>query len=78
MVLRTPVSNIASTLTVGDGTELALLGTIDNSGVIAVDGAHAPTAIGIDGNVTLQGGGQVVLSDSDQNYSIRSQHSYQR
>ena len=63
----TPVSN-TQTLTVGDGTELALLGTIDNSGVIAVDGAHAPTAIGIDGNVTLQGGGQVVLSESDQNY----------
>ena len=62
-----PASN-TQTLTVGDGTELALLGTIDNSGVIAVDGANAPTAIGIEGNVTLQGGGQIVLSDSDQNY----------
>jgi hypothetical protein len=62
-----PASN-THTLTVSDGTELALLGTIDNSGVIAVDGAQAPTAIGIDGNVTLQGGGQIVLSDSDQNY----------
>jgi hypothetical protein len=58
----------AATLTVVDGTELALNGTIDNTGTIAVDGAKAPTAIGIDGTVTLEGGGHVVLSESDQNY----------
>ncbi len=62
-----PASN-AGTLTVVDGTELALNGIIDNTGVIAVDGAKAPTAIGIDGAVTLQGGGHIVLSESDQNY----------
>jgi hypothetical protein len=62
-----PASNTA-TLTVADGTELALAGTIDNSGVIAVDGAKAPTAIGIDGDVTLQGHGQTELSESNQNY----------
>jgi hypothetical protein len=62
-----PASNTA-TLTVADGTELALAGTIDNTGVIAVDGAKAPTAIGIEGVVTLQGHGEIELSESNQNY----------
>jgi hypothetical protein len=62
-----PASN-AGTLTVADGTELALAGTIDNSGVIAVDGASDATAIGIEGSVTLQGGGHIQLSDSNENY----------
>ena len=57
-------------LTVVDGTELALLGGIENTGVIAVDGAEAPTAIGVNGIVTLSGGGHIELSDSAQNYFI--------
>ena len=64
-----PVTN-ASTLTVVDGTELVLLGGIENTGVIAVDGAEAPTAIGVNGTVTLSGGGHIELSDSAQNYFI--------
>jgi VCBS repeat-containing protein len=62
-----PASN-AATLVVADGTELALAGTINNAGVIAVDGETAATAVGIDGTVTLQGGGHIELSDSNQNY----------
>jgi VCBS repeat-containing protein len=62
-----PASN-AATLAVADGTELALAGTINNTGVITVDGETAATAIGIDGTVTLQGGGHIELSDSNQNY----------
>jgi len=56
------------TLTVADGTALALAGTIDNSGVISVAAAAAVTAIEIDGDVTLQGGGHIELSESNQNY----------
>lgn len=62
-----PASN-AGVLSVADGTELALVGTIDNTGTINVDAEHSATAIGIDGNVTLQGGGQIDLSDSNLNY----------
>jgi hypothetical protein len=62
-----PATN-GSILTVADGTELALGGTIDNTGAIAVDGVKAATAIGIEGTVTLQGHGQIELSQSNQNY----------
>ena len=62
-----PAAN-ATTLTVVDGTELALAGTINNTSVILVDGAKAATAIGIEGNVTLQGHGQIELSQSNENY----------
>ena len=61
-------ANNSGTLTIADGTELALAGTIDNTGAIAVDGASAATAIGINGNVTLQGGGEIDFTDSNQNY----------
>ncbi len=64
-----PVSNTAALL-VADGTELALSGTIDNSGTITLDGANAPTAVGIEGNVTLEGRGQFALSESNENYII--------
>jgi hypothetical protein len=62
-----PASNIA-TLTVADGTALALAGTIDNTGTIAVNASSSLTAIEIDGNVTLIGGGHIELSESNQNY----------
>jgi hypothetical protein len=57
-----------TTLTVADGTALALQGDIDNSGVLAVGGTTAATALGINGIVTLQGGGHVELSESNENY----------
>jgi hypothetical protein len=62
-----PATN-GSILTVADGTELVLGGTIDNTGAIVVDGVKAATAIGIEGTVTLQGHGQIELSQSNQNY----------
>jgi FecR protein len=62
----------AGSLSVVDGTELALVGTVDNTGIINVDGATAATAIGIDGTVTLEGGGHLNLSSSTENYIFGS------
>ena len=64
----TSPSNNTGTLTVDDGTGLALIGTIDNSGVIAVNASTTATAIEVEGSVTLQGGGQINLSLNNQNY----------
>lgn len=62
----------AGTLTVADGTALALAGVIDNTGTIVVDALNAVTGIEIGGDVTLQGGGHFVLSQSNQNYVFGS------
>ena len=58
----------AGTLAIADGTELALSGIIENTGTIAVDGGNTATAIGVNGNATLSGGGHIELSESAQNY----------
>jgi hypothetical protein len=60
------------TLTVADGTELALAGIVDNTGTILVDATSTATAIEINGNVTLQGGGHIELSENNQNYIFGS------
>jgi hypothetical protein len=62
-----PALNSGSLLVV-DGTELAFVGTVDNTGTITVDGSGAATAIGIEGTVTLEGGGHIELSSSNENY----------
>ncbi|WP_210242711.1 hypothetical protein [Mesorhizobium sp. B2-4-17] len=65
---QTPVVNNAGTMTVGDGAMLPLSGTINNSGLISLDSAGSDTLLQlIQHGITLQGGGQVVLSDSDSN-----------
>ncbi|WP_202190148.1 VCBS domain-containing protein, partial [Ensifer sp. LCM 4579] len=63
-----PVVNNAATIAIGDGALLPLSGTIDNSGTITLD-AHDSLAMLqiIQYGITLQGGGQVILSDSDLN-----------
>jgi hypothetical protein len=66
-----PAGN-SGTLAVADGTGLALAGVIDNSGTMAVNGVTAATAVEINGNVTLQGGGQIQLSESNENYILGS------
>jgi hypothetical protein len=61
-------ANNAEALTVANGTELALDGIINNTGTIVLDGSSTATAIGIDGHVTLHGGGVIELSNSNENY----------
>ncbi|MBZ9821514.1 VCBS domain-containing protein, partial [Mesorhizobium sp. CA4] len=62
---QTPVVNNAGTMTIGDGALLPLSGTINNSGLISLNSTGSETLLQvIQHGVTLQGGGQVVLSDS--------------
>ncbi|WP_341486571.1 VCBS domain-containing protein [Pararhizobium sp. A13] len=63
-----PVTHNAGTMSIADGAIMPLGGTIDNTGTIALNGAGSTTQIEvIASGITLQGGGQIVLSDSDAN-----------
>ncbi|WP_198032166.1 Ig-like domain-containing protein [Mesorhizobium sp. LNHC252B00] len=65
---QTPVVNNAGTMTIGDGAMLPLSGTINNTGLISLNSAGSDTLLQlIQHGITLQSGGQVVLSDSDSN-----------
>ncbi|MBZ9892199.1 VCBS domain-containing protein, partial [Mesorhizobium sp. BR1-1-3] len=65
---QTPVVNNAGTMTVGDGALLPLSGMINNSGLISLDSTGGETLLQIiQHGVTLQGGGQILLSDSAAN-----------
>ena len=58
----------AGTMTIDDGAMLPLSGIITNTGTIALDSAGRETRLElIQDGITLQGGGQVVLSDSSEN-----------
>ncbi|BCG93589.1 beta strand repeat-containing protein [Mesorhizobium sp. 131-2-1] len=62
---QTPVVNNAGTMTISDGALLPLSGTINNSGLISLDSTGGDTLLQlIQHGITLQGGGQIVLSDS--------------
>ena len=65
---HTPSLLNTGTLTINDGALLPLSGIITNTGTIALDstGDEAQLEL-IQNGITLQGGGQVVLSDSDEN-----------
>ena len=64
-----PVTNNAGVMTIGDGAVLPLSGIIDNTGTIALDSAGNETQLElIQNGITLQGGGQVILSDSGENF----------
>jgi hypothetical protein len=65
---KTPALINTGTLTINDGALLPLSGIITNTGTIALDstGNEAHLEL-IQNGITLQGGGQVVLSDSDEN-----------
>ncbi len=55
-------------MTIGDGAVMPLSGTINNTGTIALNSTGDETDLQlIEHGVTLQGGGQIVLSDSDAN-----------
>ncbi|RUY84827.1 adhesin, partial [Mesorhizobium sp. M7A.F.Ca.CA.001.12.2.1] len=65
---QTPVVNNPGTMTIGDGALLPLSGTINNSGLISLDSTGGDTLLQIiQHGVTLQGGGQILLSDSAAN-----------
>ena len=64
-----PVTNNAGTMVVSDGAMLPLSGIVNNTGTIALDSAGAVTELElIQHGITLQGGGQVTLSDSNGNF----------
>ncbi|MFH1419875.1 MAG: Ig-like domain-containing protein, partial [Planctomycetota bacterium] len=63
-----PVTVNDSTITLHDGSMMPFGGTIENSGTIELDSAGNQTDLQIlFRGATLQGGGQVTLSDSSQN-----------
>ncbi|RWA69479.1 MAG: tandem-95 repeat protein [Mesorhizobium sp.] len=62
---QTPVVNNPGAITIGDGALLPLSGTVNNSGTISLDSTGSETLLQvIQHGVTLEGGGQLVLSDS--------------
>jgi hypothetical protein len=65
---QTPVVDNAGNMVVSDGAVLPLGGTIDNTGTIALNSTGDHTELQIIGNgLTLEGGGQLTLSDSSAN-----------
>ncbi|MDH2356871.1 Ig-like domain-containing protein, partial [Bradyrhizobium sp. SSUT112] len=65
---QTPVTENAGQMMISDGAVLPLSGIIDNTGTIELHSTGSGTDLElIEHGITLQGQGQVVLSDSDQN-----------
>src|SRR5258707_12290512 len=63
-----PTLDNAGTMTIGDGAVMPLSGTINNTGTIALNSTGDETDLQlIENGLTLEGGGRIVLSDSDQN-----------
>ena len=68
LIIDQPVLDNASTITISDGATLPLNGTINNTGIIALNSTGDATNLQIiGGGVTLQGDGQLTLSDSHEN-----------
>ncbi len=68
---ETPVTENSGDMTISDGAVLPLGGTIDNTGTIALNSTGDQTELQIVGaGVMLQGGGEVVLSDSSDNVIV--------
>ena len=65
---QTPTVDNAATMTIGDGAVLPLSGTIVNTGTIALNSTGDETDLQlIEPGATLEGGGRILLSDSDAN-----------
>jgi hypothetical protein len=65
---QTPTVDNAATMTIGDGALLPLSGTLVNTGTIALNSTGDETDLQlIEPGVTLEGGGKILLSDSDAN-----------
>src|SRR5205823_3318431 len=66
---ETPTTNNVGAMIIGDGAMLPIGGIIKNTGTIALNSAASPTTLElIQHGVTLEGGGQVLLSDSSSNF----------
>jgi len=64
----TPVTNNPGTMSIGDGAMLPLSGDINNTGRIELNSAGQETDLQlIEHGITLEGHGQVMLSDSSEN-----------
>jgi hypothetical protein len=65
---QTPVTNNAGAMTIGNGAMLPLDGTVNNTGTISLNSTGDETDLQlIEHGITLQGGGQVALSDNSEN-----------
>jgi Ca2+-binding RTX toxin-like protein len=65
---QVPVTANAGSMTISDGATLPLSGTINNTGTIALNSTGTGTGLQIiEHGVTLEGAGQVILSDSAEN-----------
>ena len=65
---QTPVTENAGHMVISDGAILPLSGTIDNIGTIELNSTGSETDLElIEHGITLQGHGQVILSDSSEN-----------
>jgi len=66
---QTPVTNNAGTMTISDGAALPLSGVVNNSGIVSLNSIGNATHLQlIQHGITLEGGGQVILSDSGENF----------
>ena len=65
---QTPVTKNTGDMVIGDGAILPLSGIVNNTGTIVLNSAGNRTELElIQYGITLQGGGQLTLSDSDEN-----------
>ena len=65
---QTPTLDNAGTMTIGDGAMLPLSGIVNNTGTIELDsGGNGALVQLIQYGITLDGGGQVILSDDNGN-----------
>jgi hypothetical protein len=64
-----PETNNVGTMTIANGALLPLSGLINNSGIISLESVSNTTVLElIQNGITLDGGGKIILSDSDQNF----------
>ena len=65
---QTPVTNNAGMMTIGDGAMLPLSGIINNTGTIGLNSTGNATDLQlIQHGITLEGGGQLTMSDNSEN-----------
>jgi hypothetical protein len=68
---QTPTLDNSGTMTISDGAVLPLSGIVDNVGIIELNSTGDLTELVITGDgVTLEGGGQIIMSDSEMNFIV--------
>ena len=64
---QTPTIENSGTMVISDGAVLPLSGIVDNSGIIELNSTGDLTELVITGDgITLEGGGQIIMSDSSE------------